>query len=206
MLESLATKHLNHAPNDLQLIKRHYDTQDIVELVVAAHEMNDEDSLSFAKELRATNRNDLYNIWKLVNQNVKYVADKRGYEVVKSPNWLWRNRAIGGDCKSFTNFIASILKHRVHGVTRFAGYEGQKTYTHVYPVIFLNGREIIMDATIKDFDREIPYAFKVDYDWNTSRLNGAVGMPPDGWTWYQWALLIFGGLWLFKWLINKNQK
>lgn len=118
----------------------------------------------------------LRNIWKFVKGNVRYKADKRGKEVVKSPSALF---AIGqGDCKSFS--IAEVALLRALGFKgiryRFTSYDGGDI-THVYVVCKLGGKDVILDAVHSRFDSEVAYAFKKDVRASTS--NGIGAMPTE---------------------------
>lgn len=105
----------------------------------------------------------LRNVWKFVKNNVRYRADSRGHEKVKSPAALFE---IGrGDCKSFSIAEAALLRALgFKGIRyRFAAYPETPTdVTHVYVVCKLRGKDVILDAVHKWFDDEVPYAWKKD--------------------------------------------
>ncbi|MEY4937796.1 MAG: hypothetical protein RIS64_4155 [Bacteroidota bacterium] len=84
-------------------------------------------------------------IWYFVRNEIRYIADKLGYERVRKAN-----RTVGdgeADCKSFTILTNSLL--RVNGISslyRYVGYDNED-YTHVYPIAILgNGTYLPLDA------------------------------------------------------------
>lgn len=104
----------------------------------------------------------LKNVWAFVKRNVKYKADSRGREVVKSPAALFN---IGkGDCKSFSIAEAALLRALgFKGIRyRFTAYDGASDVTHVYVVCKLRGQDVILDAVHSKFDDEVRYSYKKD--------------------------------------------
>lgn len=104
----------------------------------------------------------LEGIYNYVLSNVKYKRDG-AEELIKYPARTIRDGF--GDCKSMSILIASGLK--AAGIP----YKYRFTYTdknsplawHVYPIASIGGKDYIMDAVIKKFNKEHPYVQKFDY-------------------------------------------
>lgn len=151
------------------LVKKGADTEDIIKTILSMD--GDADGFidkSAAECLRGSDDyGTLDNVWKFIKRNVRYVADRSGNEVVKSPAALFKMGY--GDCKSFT--IAAIALMRALGIKnlyfRFAAYPDKRgrmetDLTHVYARIGRSGREVILDAVHTQFDDEVRYAWKRD--------------------------------------------
>ena len=87
------------------------------------------------------------NLWQFVKEQIPYQLDPGGYQFIKSPGRLWKEKS--GDCKSFSLFCASVLKNLgIEYGYRFASYkQDDPTPTHVYIYVPAgSGKEIIVDA------------------------------------------------------------
>ncbi len=143
-----------------ETIKTNFNTKDIIEAVLYADELVVEDLIEFSEYFEKS-YSGLKSLWQFVKSNIKYKADSIDAEVIKSPRSLWSKKQ--GDCKSFSLFIATVLKQKgIPYSYRFAAYHG-KTPTHVYIVANLEGREVILDAVYHAFDREDIYTYAIDY-------------------------------------------
>jgi hypothetical protein len=126
---------------------------------------------------RDSDRETLRAVWRWAKENIRYVRDPNGRELVKSPGATWTSKT--GDCKSFSVLIGSILNclgyryfYRVARYDRKNPEQG-----HIYPVAIVNGREIIVDAVHDNFDQEYDYWKKADY-WPKGKA--AIGAVPTG--------------------------
>ncbi len=143
---------------------RNGDTQDIMMVIMEMDAVSDKyvDADAAQCLTGADDYETLRNVWKFVKGNVKYKADARGKEVVKSPAALFEMG--NGDCKSFS--IAEVALLRALGFKgiryRFAAYDGRKEVTHVYVVCKLRGEDVILDAVHSRFDDEVRYTYKKD--------------------------------------------
>ncbi len=154
-------------------------TQDIIQTILMADGFK---SHMAAREMKAVSaeligENDyhtLMNVWNFVHDNIRYKADPRGHERIKSPSRLWYDRE--GDCKSFSLMIGSILRnYKTIGFSyRFVGYDRRlNDYTHVYVIAHMKNRPVVMDAVHTRFDEEVPYVLKKDYSMTQiSHLHG----------------------------------
>lgn len=153
---------IKHSDLKKEVMYRSGGTNDIVKVIAHADSM----SLQWVNQdtveclLGNTEYETLRNVWTVVKRNLKYRPDLPGHEVVKSPGALVTMGV--GDCKSFSILIGAILKSLgFKYVYRFSAYE-KGDVTHVYPVAFLNGKEVILDAVHSRFDEEVTYYRKQD--------------------------------------------
>lgn len=165
-------------------------TQDIIDGILMADRMGDDFILDGVECLVGrTHYDTMANVWHFVKSNVRYVADKRGHEVIKSPGALFK---IGtGDCKSMTLAVNSILKRLgVPRTYRFTAYDSDD-FTHVYAVAKTPKGDVKIDTVHSEFDDEVRYVRKKDY-----ALNG-LGISPEKPKSNFWQLAAAGiGLWL----------
>ncbi len=138
---------------------------DIVQAVLHADGKGSYFVEGMAESLRRRNdRETLRAVWSFVKDNIRYVRDPIGHELVKSPGAMWESKS--GDCKSFSVMIGSIL--RCLGFRYFyrvARYDPKKPEMgHIYPVAIVDGRKIIVDAVHDNFDEEYDYWKKQDYE------------------------------------------
>jgi len=117
----------------------------------------------------------LYDVWRFVKSNIRYLADKPGHEKIKSPARLWSDGF--GDCKSFSLMIGSILRNYTHiGYSyRFVIYPGQNDYTHVYVIAHTPSRNYILDSVHTRFNDEVKYKKKLDI--NMTKISHMTGVP-----------------------------
>ncbi|MGL5131989.1 MAG: transglutaminase domain-containing protein [Planktothrix sp.] len=154
-------------------------TQNIVEAILEMDKKADQwvDANSVDCLRGKTDYETLKNVWAFVKKNVNYKADRKGAEKVKSPGALFQ---VGqGDCKSFSIAEAAILRALgIEGIRyRFAQYNKVSTqFTHVYIVVKLNGRDVIMDAVYEYFDSEHPYSSKKDFAAAAQTVSGVRGI------------------------------
>lgn len=132
------------------------DTADIIETILFADTKSEGFILPGVQCLIDSSQyRTLANVYKFVKGNVKYRADRRGFERVKSPGALFSSGY--GDCKSLSVAIAAILKRL--GIPyryRFASY-APGDFTHVYVIAEGVNGDVILDAVHKTFDEEHPY-------------------------------------------------
>ncbi len=137
-------------------------TEDIIREILATDKVSRKDTKDFAGHLVGnTPIQTLQNNWNFVKDNIKYVVDPSGDQYVKTPARTWSDKF--ADCKSYSIFLASLLKNQGFEFSyRFASYGSTPIYTHVYIVVPLNGREIIIDDVMPTFNSEKAYNFKKD--------------------------------------------
>lgn len=192
-----AGKLIGKTSNRAKVMHRDGDVEDIIEVILYADSMSKSFTPQLAQALRGkTDYETMRNVWTFVKRNVRYVRDRVGYEVIKSPGKTWHDRK--GDCKSFSVFIGSILKNLGYRYKyRVAFYDRKNPNSgHIYPVVMLPGRgEVIVDAVHTRFDEEVPYWKAYDYTPTTGEraaLNGTRGSKKVWW--------VIGGIALALWV------
>lgn len=184
---------------------------EIIQVILYADCQSPHFTAALASQLRgADDRETLQNIFRLVQEKIKYRRD-RGREVVKSPGKLWADSV--GDCKSYSIFIASILKNLGYRYKyRVVFYDPKMPNAgHIYPVVMLHGKEITLDAvplpgsrSARKFNDEKPYWRKYDYSPacdNPGALSGVGELKASDsrqWLWAAAALIgfvLFANMW-----------
>ena len=163
------------------LFSKNATTGDIVRGVLEAYRNNRLQLKAFSVHMRAdTIRQTCFNIWRFIRKNIHYQVDPDNQQWVRTPPRLWADGE--GDCKSFAVFAASCLYClNINGVIRFVSYDSDPEPTHVYVVVKgSNGKEIILDAVLDEFNREKPYTFKHDYAMTEVKILSGVGARQYG--------------------------
>lgn len=108
-----------------------------------------------------------YSVFDYVINNVQYVEDAGNNQYIKTPaRTLYDGFA---DCKSMAILVACCLKALgIDAVLRFVDFNGNKIYTHVYVVAFVDGMELVIDPVERVdgqpiFDYATPFKNKLDY-------------------------------------------
>lgn len=121
-------------------------------------------------------------LWDFVKYHVEYRPDKRGVEQVRSPRRLIHDGF--GDCDCGTAFIATCLYAlRFLGapnvILRITKYKEDR-FQHIYPVVVLpNGKEIVIDFVVHQFNYEEPYSEKKDLKMDLQFLDGIEDSNPN---------------------------
>jgi hypothetical protein len=169
-LAHLADQLIKPTSNIEAVIKEKGVTDDIVKTILIADRL----SAGFTEKLAVylvgdTDRATLENVFSFVKENIEYVIDKPGFEVVKSPGKTWKDGF--ADCKSLSILVGSILQNlKIPYHYRFTSYNKSKRVTHVYIVAQLNGQEVILDTVHDFFDEEVPYKYAIDYNPVTGQV------------------------------------
>ncbi|PBQ32741.1 hypothetical protein CNR22_13470 [Sphingobacteriaceae bacterium] len=123
------------------------------------------------------------NLWHFVYDHIAYKKDETGKEQVRDAARIWHDRhnfdpqtgePMGCDCDCMTTLICSVLYNLgVRNVYfRVTRYE-EEHWEHIYPVIKQpNGKEIIMDCVLHEFNKEAKYTAKQDTPMDLEYLNG----------------------------------
>lgn len=164
-LAAIAKRHIMPSPGEVTTVTENADMARIISAIMDADELSKPFTAQFASYLKGrTDDETLCNLWTFVKKEIKYVRDRPGNEVVKSPGQLWKSRE--GDCKSFSIFIGSVLnnlgydyKYRVAIYSPLTPQQG-----HIYPVAILpDGEEVIVDAVHTRYNDEAKYYKAWDY-------------------------------------------
>lgn len=154
-------------------------TEDIITEIVNTDKISQGDTAAFAPYMRGVNTFEtLSKIWHFVKKNIKYKLDEFGYQYVKTPSRTWSDKY--ADCKSYSIFIASLLKNlQIPFYYRFVSFYQNGEYTHVYIVVPLNGKLVIMDDVMPAFNTEKPFAKKYDIDMTKIYQLSGIGLAPQ---------------------------
>lgn len=123
------------------------DNNDVVRYVRLCYERWRNQPVELVQDLFGLTREEQCSaIFEYLLDHTRYVVDKAGYQFIKSPARLMKDRT--GDCKSMTIFIASCLHCLgIPHTIRFVNFDGSSQYTHVYPIAYNEyGEAIILDA------------------------------------------------------------
>lgn len=119
-------------------------------------------------------------IYNFLRSRVDYKKDPDGKQLIQLPARLIRGTG-KGDCKSLSLAAAAFMYCAgfKNVRLRYASYSASdNTPSHVYTVADdENGKEIIIDAVYKHFNREVPYQSKKDYKMQIAVLSGTPTAP-----------------------------
>lgn len=169
------------------LLKYQGNTVDIQDYLMQVSLDNlDLQTKKFAKQYQPTYES-MKQLFRDVDRQITYREDDEGVQWLREPARFWADQT--GDCKSFTLFMVSVFQNLgLDYEIRFAAYiRGSRTVTHVYPVVFLGSREVIMDVVYKRFDKQKTptylekYKYKKMQGTNIYRLSGLNGIGATDW-------------------------
>jgi hypothetical protein len=157
-------------------IKGNADVNDTVAFIPKVVQETLDQTKPISKKLKGNSVYDTCsNIWQFVYQHINYKKDQEGYEQIRSPARVWKDRFSGVDCDCYSTFISSVLtnlgiKHKLRITKYWKDY-----YQHIYPVVQNGQREIILDCVSDKFNYEVPFSEKKDYPMDLQYLNGFDG-------------------------------
>lgn len=183
-------KELTKKPLDKDEIRfKNGNTEDIIELV--RYGDSEAAKARFLKEFAPllkgkTPFETCRNVYNFVRNELKYVADVRGYERVRLPNkaiWDAYRYDNGGDCKTFFVITSDLLRElSIKCKCRFISQNFIKKARHVYAVAILeNGQEVPCDAVFHTFNQNPFWVYKWDFDTATlSNSDSVNGLNTEG--------------------------
>lgn len=111
-----------------------------------------------------------FNVYDYCRKNIKYTKESANLQTAKTLQRILydkKNGSFYGDCKHYTIFCCSILK--ALGIKTQLRLISQNFYnaepTHIYCVAKVNGKEIIVDPCMKNFDHEAQYKYKYNLNF-----------------------------------------
>lgn len=137
------------------------DTRDIMHALAAAVPAAVLQQQKFAKQYSSSDPvQDAATFARYIQDQVNYVPDSFLVQAIKLPDTLL---ALGsGDCKSISLFItAALVAAGHHAGFRFASYAKDKPFTHVYSIVYVDGKPIPVDGVVKSLNEQ-PYIKKQD--------------------------------------------
>lgn len=138
-------------------------TKDIIEAILSVYDKYKHQTKEFSKYFDDASIHKITGgVWSYVRHNIKYIKDDKGEQLIKSPSATIHSGF--GDCKAYSILIASILHHlNIDFAFRFIGFEAKKI-SHVYIVAYDNGQEIYIDACLPEFDKQVNFKYKEDFN------------------------------------------
>lgn len=179
---------ISKSPGKESVMRTNARIGDIVEVILHADGKASAFTRRLAGHLRGKDDMDtLANIWDFTKKHIRYKRDRAGKEIVKSPGRTWEDGH--ADCKGMSIFIGSLLKNLGYDfVYRVARYDSSlPDQGHIYPVVLLDGKEVVVDAVHKYFNKEYPYWTKKDYA--PAPAKAAVSGPAKSRS-FPWALAL----------------
>lgn len=130
----------------------------------------------FAEYIKGNNVSETcQKLWHFIYNHIQYKKDKNGYEQIRSPRRVWRDRTGGVDCDCYSVFISSVLTNlNIPHTLRITKYSYDH-FQHIYPIVPYNGRYITVDCVTDRFDYEVPFSEKKDYPMELQFLDGIDG-------------------------------
>lgn len=211
-LSIIANRYIDKSPGQRTVFYEDGGVDEIIQVILHADRLSRPATARFAQMLRGkTDERTLYNVWRFVRRNIRYIRDTPGHEVIKSPMRTWQDRF--GDCKSHSVFVGSLLKNLGYRYFyRVAFYDRRHPEQgHIYAIAQLpGGREIIVDSVNDAFNDEHGPIWKY-YDYETGHgdrvgagLSGIAGR--SGGNWFGTVAKGIGIALLIKWAVNRQPK
>lgn len=158
-LWNIAKRYIEPCANQPQTMVSDADVQDILTVVMYADQQSRQSTERFARFLKGpTDHDTLYNVWRFVRKNIRYVKDAPFKEVVRTPGCTIAVKK--GDCKSMTVMVGALVRSLGYRFQyKVVFYDaGNPEAGHIYTVVFLPGGEkVIVDPVYHEFNVELPY-------------------------------------------------
>ena len=142
-------------------ISKNQNTNDIVKGIAKAINDSKKDSLILAEKFKSKDPvKSCEKVWHYLKNNLQYIREGENDQTSKTIPRLIYDKY--GDCKHYTIFSSSIL--RALGIKTHLRLISQNFYdaepTHIYTIAVVRGKEVIVDACMKNFDNEAQYKYK----------------------------------------------
>lgn len=155
------------------VIKKHQNTDDIIDGILEAHQANKKDYSKISSFfIGSSPRKTCYNIWKFLKDNVKYKVESENRQTIKTPGAIIATgKTTGSDCKNYSLFTAGTLQSlndqglvKIPFCFRFASYKlFSDIPEHVFVVAYPGTKnEIWIDPVLREFDYKKNYTYKID--------------------------------------------
>lgn len=158
-------------------VKNEANLSDTIEWMKKVVQTTKSQSKKIAKRLQGESvRETCSNVWNFCFHHFQYEKDEEQKEQIRTPNRSWRDRTKGIDCDCFSVLISTILTNlKIPHIWRMTRYQAPQM-EHIYPVAFApNGKEIIIDCVVSEFNYEVPYTAKEDVNMELQVLDGVKG-------------------------------
>lgn len=175
-----AHRHIRKSPGKATVMFKNATVENIVQAILYADKQSQPFTDQYAPMLRvSTDMGTLTNVWAFVRDNIRYVQDDWGEEIIKSPGRTWQDQE--GDCKSMSVMVGSLAQNLGYSYFyRVAFYDPDRPNAgHIYPVVVLNnGTQVIVDPVNDRFNHEYRYWKKQDYQPDHKFAAALNGRPP----------------------------
>lgn len=146
------------------LIYNDFELNKVIDLVAKTAMDYRRDTEALAEYLNSVSKDrfDLYGkIWTFMYHHFQYKEDDE--EQIRTPLRSWRDRHTGIDCDCYAAFISSILLNLdIDHKLRVAKYKIDKPFQHIYVVAEYEGKEVIIDPVLHEFNKEKVYVQNID--------------------------------------------
>lgn len=158
--------------------------EDLINQVLIEDSLLHQDTLDISSDLPRSYQG-LQLLHGRIVDNVEYILDPAGMQIVRSPEVTWQNRnckiapsgLCGADCKSLSVLVASQLRIlNIPYYYKVVAYKA-KDLKHIFPVAILDNKHVTMDTTMIHFDLEVPHSYSEVYPGGALTQ---VGMPKLG--------------------------
>ncbi|MBI1836447.1 MAG: hypothetical protein HYR91_04190 [Flavobacteriia bacterium] len=155
------------------VIKNYAELSDTVSLMKKVITTTLSDTKQISKVLeKSTLEETCASVWEFCFNHLQYEKDEQNKEQVRRPARTWKDRQQGIDCDCMTVFIGSILMNLdIPFSIRLTKYQSSE-FEHVYPVVHIGNKVIIMDCVVHKYNYEVPYTQKQDIKMDLQYLNG----------------------------------
>ncbi|MCS6794916.1 MAG: hypothetical protein NZ516_03055 [Raineya sp.] len=148
-----------------KIIRMWAELSDTIKLMKKVIQESVPQTKAISKVLKGANTYETcQNIWNFVYRHINYNKDEKGKEQVRTALRTWQDRHQGVDCDCYTVFICSILCNlKIPNAFRIAKYDKDVGFQHVYPIVPYEGRYLVIDCVLDEFNKEHPYIEKKDF-------------------------------------------
>lgn len=155
--------------NKTVLIVQDQSVKDIINEILITHAEYEADYDGIYKQFDKGDINQTgQGIWNFLKYNLKYTAEDKGDQSVKSPAAILQDgQKI--DCKHYSLFIGGVIdaikRNEGDGFEwfyRFASYDRETAPSHVFVVVRDNGTEYWIDPVLSAYNRRKQPTFKTD--------------------------------------------
>lgn len=153
--------------NTTTFIKQNQSAKDIANAIVLSIKQSEMDAKKIAPFLKgATNKKSLENIFIFCKNNIKYKKETTDLQTARTIGRILSMKE--GDCKHYTTTIASLSKAlNIPIKLRLISQNLLNSDpTHIYCVSNINGKEIIIDPVLNNFNQQATFTKKYDINLN----------------------------------------
>lgn len=158
------------AKNKNLVISRYQSSGEIAGAIVKAVKESKASAEKLAPYFKNSNKYQSCKLIFLFAKNVlPYVKEPASLQTAKTINRILQDaKTKGGDCKHFSTLSSALcIALNIPCCLRLISQTyGSKQPNHIYCVAFVNGKEVILDSVLKNFDTEARYNYKYDIKLN----------------------------------------